>query len=216
MPDSAPARRPGEVTRLLEQASYGNKEALDRLFPLVYEELRRLAHGRLRFERPGHTLETGALVHEAYVRLVGQTRTEWRNSQHFFAVASEAMRRILVDYAKRRHAAKRGGAAVRLPLEEAADVPASGGPFSGGPFSDDQAAELLALDDALGRLAAFNPRGVQIAQYRYFGGLSIAEICEVMGLSERTVRRAWTVAKAWLRRELQDEADGVGAKPLNA
>lgn len=180
MPDSAAARHPGEVTRLLEQAADGDREAFDRLFPLVYAELERLAHNRLRFERPGHTLETRALVDEAYVRLVGQTRTEWRNTQHFFAVASEAMRRILVDYAKRRRATKRGGAAVHLPFDEVRDVPAPDGPFS-----DEQAAELMALDDALGRLADFNPRGVQIAQYRYFGGLSIAEVCEVMELSQR-------------------------------
>lgn len=203
MSDSAPARRPGEVTLLLELAAGGNRDAFDRLFPLVYEELERLAHSRLRFERPGHTLETGALVHEAYVKLVGQTRTEWRNAQHFFAVASEAMRRILVDYAKGRRAGKRGGGAVRVPIDDARDVPASAGPFP-----DDQAAELLALDAAMDRLAEFNPRGVQIARYRYFGGLSIAEICAVMGLSERTVRRSWTMAKAWLRRQLQDELPG--------
>lgn len=206
MPDSAAGRRPGEVTRLLERASRGDPEAFDRVFGLVYEELERLAHDRLRFERPGHTLETGALVHEAYVRLVGQTRTEWHDAQHFFAVASEAMRRILVDHAKRRRAAKRGDGAIQVPLDEARDAR-----LPDGPYPDDQAVELLALDDALTRLAQFNPRGVQIAQYRYFAGLSIAEICEILGLSERTVRRAWTVAKAWLRRELQDEAGGGGA-----
>lgn len=204
MPDSAPARRPGEITELLELAAHGDEEAFDRLFPLIYEQLKKLARDRLRSERPGHTLETSALVHEAYVRLVGQTRTEWQNSHHFLAVASQAMRRILVDYAKRRHAMKRGGAAVHVPLDEAGDIP-----LADGPLSDDQAAELCALDDALIRLAEFNPRGVQIAQYRYFGGLSIVEICDLMGLSERTVRRAWTMAKAWLRRELQEEGGGV-------
>lgn len=197
MSESAPSRQPGAVTALLEQAGRGDQGAFDRLFPLVYDELRRLAHQRLRAERPGHTLETGALVHEAYLRLVGQTRTDWQNSPHFFAIASQAMRRILVDYAKRRRASKRGGGAVHLPLDELGELPLDGSPFSAG--RDD---ELVALDEALARLAEFNPRGVQVAQFRYFVGLSNAEIGELMGLSERTVRRAWTVAKAWLRREL--------------
>lgn len=209
MLEPGPDEQPGEATRLLERAARGDGQAFDRLFHLVYEELEELARRRLRGERDGHTLETGALVHEAYLRLVGQTRTDWRNSSHFFAVASQAMRRILVDYAKRRHAAKRGGRARAMPLDEARDFLAPDGSFS-----DDRAAELLALDEALSRLAEFNPRGVEVAQHRYFGGLSVAEIGEVMGLSERSVRRAWTGAKAWLRRELYpDPEDGDAAAP---
>ena len=205
MGDSDPAGRPGEITVLLGQAATGDQEAFDRLFPLVYEELKAIAHDRLRFERPGHTLETSALVHEVYVRLVGQTRAHWRNSSQFMAVASEAMRRILVDYAKRRRAAKRGGYAAQVTLDEARDVP---GPTA--PFSDGQAAELIALDDAMERLAQFNPRGAKIAQFRYFGGLSVEEICDLMGLSERTVRRAWTMGKAWLRKELGQDPRATG------
>jgi RNA polymerase sigma factor (TIGR02999 family) len=186
----------GGITALLREAGGGNRAAFDRLLPLVYAELKRLAHGRLRLERPGHTLGTTALVHEAYFRLVGQTRTEWQNRGQFFAVASEAMRRILLDYAKRRRAAKRGGAGRTVPLDDAVDVPA------GDLLSDDQSDELLALDGALRRLAEFNPRGAQVVQYRFFGGLSVEEIGAITSTSERTVRRAWMVAKAWLRQEL--------------
>jgi RNA polymerase sigma factor (TIGR02999 family) len=190
---------PVGITALLDAAAGGNREAFDRLLPLVYDELKQVARGRLRLERPGHTLDTTALVHEAYFRLVGQTRTAWNGRHHFFAVASEAMRRILVDYAKRRRAAKRGGARVHLPLDEAGHVPA------GESLTDGQVDELLALDGALRRLADFNPRGAQVVQYRYFGGLSLAEIGHLTGTSERTVRRTWTVAKAWLRREVERE-----------
>ncbi len=196
------AESPGEITALLREASRGNKEAFDRLLPLVYDELKRLASGKLRLERPGHTLSTTALVHEAYFKLVGQTRTDWRNASQFFAVASEAMRRILIDYAKQRRAAKRGGSASRLPLDEAEDIPA------GALFSDDQAEELLALDDALHRLAAFNPDGARVVQYRFFGGLSLEEVGRLMGTSERTARRAWSMAKAWLRQELEGDLEG--------
>jgi len=199
-----PAEGPGEITALLQEASRGNKEAFDRLLPLVYDELKRVARGKLRLERPGHTLSPTALVHEAYFKLVGQTRTDWQNARQFFAVASQAMRRILIDYAKQRRAAKRGGSAHRLPLDEAEDVPA------GALFSDDQAEELLALDGALTRLAEFNPDGAKVVQYRFFGGMSLEEVGELMGTSERTARRAWSMAKAWLRQELEDDLEGGG------
>jgi RNA polymerase sigma factor (TIGR02999 family) len=204
-----PDQRPGEITRLLQDATGGQREALDRLLPLVYDELSQIARGRLRFEQSGHTLNTHALVHEAYLKLVDQTRAQWQSRNHFFAVASEAMRRILIDYAKRRRAGKRGGQSPHVPLEEAGELVASD-PL----FSDEQATELLALDDAMSRLAAFNPQGARVVQYRFFGGLSNEEVADVMGLSERTVRRAWTMAKAWLRGEL-DDAIPTGASLLS-
>ncbi len=194
-----PERHPegaGDITGLLRRAAHGDRTAFDRLLPLVYDELRHLAHAKLRLEQAGHTLQTTALVHEAYLRLVDQTRVEWNGRHHFFAVASEAMRRILIDYARRRRAAKRGGDARAVPLEAAAEVPADG------VLSAEQAEELLALDDALVRLATFNPEGARVVQFRFFGGLTNQEVAEVLGTSERTVRRAWTVAKAWLGREL--------------
>jgi RNA polymerase sigma factor (TIGR02999 family) len=193
---------PGDITRLLREVSQGNRDAFDRLVPLVYGELSVLARHKLRFEQVGHTLNTTALVHEAYLKLVDQTRAEWHGRHQFFAVASEAMRRILIDYAKRRKAGKRGGGRADVPLDQAGDLP------SGDLFEDAQADELLALDEALTRLAEFNPQGARIVQYRFFGGLSNDEIAELLGTSARTVRRSWTVAKAWLRRELGAVVDG--------
>jgi RNA polymerase sigma factor (TIGR02999 family) len=187
----------GEITRLLAGAQQGNREALDALLPLVYDEMRRIAHGRLRSERDGHTLNTTALVHEAYLKLVDQTRVEWQSRGHFFAVAAEAMRRILVDYAKGRRASKRGGGAGSVELEAARNV------STDSPFTDDEALELIELDGALDRLAAFNRQGALVVQYRFFGGLSTDEVAEVLGCSERTVRRSWTAARAWLRSELE-------------
>ncbi len=197
-----PHREPGEITGLLHLAAEGDRGAFDRLLPLVYVQLTGIARRRLRLERTGHTLDTGALVHEAYLKLVDQTRADWRNRHQFFAVASEAMRRILIDYAKRRRAGKRGGGAGHVPLDDAVDLP------DHDVFTDGQAAELLALDEAMNRLADFNPDGARIVQYRFFGGLSNDEVAAMMGTSERTVRRAWTVAKAWLRHELTDALDG--------
>ncbi len=191
---------PGDVTRLLQEASRGDKTAFDQLLPLVYDELKRVARGKLRYERTGHTLNTTALVHEAYLKLVDQSRVEWQSRTHFFAIASQAMRRILIDYAKMRKAAKRGGEARHLPLEAAEEAS-----LSDALFSEEQAGELLALDEALHRLARFNRRGADVVQYRFFGGLSHQEVSEVMGVSEITVRRSWTLAKSWLRRELRDE-----------
>lgn len=185
-----------DITQLLRDASGGDRRAFDRLLPLVYDELRRTAHGRLRAERDGHTLNTTALVHEAWLRLVDQTRVEWQSRAHFFAVASDAMRRILIDHARRSRAGKRGAGAVVVPLDAALDTE---DPLA---LPDEQADELLALDDALARLAAFNPQGALVVQYRFFGGLTTDEIAAVLGTSERTARRTWTVARAWLRREL--------------
>lgn len=192
MPESTPADQ-RRLTEMLEQASGGDVDAMNRLFPLVYEELRVLARSRLRMEREGHTLRTTALVHEAYVKLVGQTRVQWRDRAHFYAVASTAMRRILIDYAEKRVAQKRGGGAVHLPLEEAELV-----------FSEERLDDLLALDEALERLKAFNPQGAAVVEYRFFGGLTYEEIGEVIGTSAVTVRRAWSAARAWLHRALRE------------
>ncbi len=210
MPSSPSPSSSSEITGLLHEAARGDRSAFDRLLPLVYEELNRLARARLRRERPGHTLNTTALVHEAYLKLVDQTEAQWRNRHQFFAVASEAMRRILIDYAKRRGTSKRGGRVPHVDLDEAGQVPAGEGLFT-----DDQATELIALDEALHRLAGFNPQGARVVQYRFFGGLSIEEAAEVLGTSDRTVRRAWTVAKAWLRRELGGGLDHASALLIN-
>ncbi len=183
------------VTALLNAMRGGEPEALDRLMPLVYEELRRLAHHKLRFERHGHTLNTTALVHEAYFRLADQRWGQVHDRTHFLAIAAQAMRRILVSYTRKHNAAKRGGGKVKLPFDEALD----GDPFA---YSEDRATELLVLDEALTRLEAFNERGCRVVEYRFFGGLSYDEIADVMGLSSATVRRAWDLAKMWLSREL--------------
>lgn len=177
---------------LLEWDAPGERRPVDRLLPLVYEELRRIAHRQLRRERPGHTLNTTALVHEAYLRLVDQTRARWVDRAHFFAVAAGVMRRILVDYARRFRAAKRGGDAQRVDLDAAE-------------LSLDQRSEvLIGLDEALGRLAELNPRLSQVVEYRFFGGMTEEETAEALGVTDRTVRRDWMKAKAWLSRELQD------------
>lgn len=189
----SPARQEA-VTALLAQASGGDREAFDRLLPAVYDELRQLAGARLRFERDGHTLNATALVHEAYFRLVGQERVEWKGRAHFFAIASQAMRRILINYAEARNAQKRGGGATHVSIDAAAET-----------MDPTQATELLALDEALKELERFNERGARVVEYRFFGGLTHDEIAEAMGLSEVTVRRAWRSARAWLRDALDDE-----------
>ncbi len=181
------------VTRLLIEAGSGNVDALNRLLPLVYNELRRIAHNRLRGERDGHTLSTTALVHEAYLKLAGYESIQWQNRAHFYAVSSRVMQRILVNYAEMARAAKRGGKAIHIALEEV-----------GLALDDAQTDELLAIDDALTRLRQFNPRGADVVVHRFFGGLSADEIAEVLGTSTITVHRAWAAAKTWLRRELRD------------
>ncbi len=181
---------PENVTRLLQAWSGGDREALDRLFPTLYEELRRQAARHLRAERAGHTLQTTALVHEAYLRLVDQREVRCQNRAHFFGIAAQAMRRILVDHARSRHAAKRGGSAIQVPLEEAHAV------------ADASGVDLLDLDEALTRLAALDPQQARIVELRYFSGMSIEETAEVLGISPATVKRDWSMARAWLRREL--------------
>ncbi|MGH9935201.1 MAG: sigma-70 family RNA polymerase sigma factor [Blastocatellia bacterium] len=179
-----------EVTRLLVAWSDGDQAALEQLAPLVYSELRRLARRHLGRERQGHTLQTTALVHEAYIRLIDQQEVRWQNRAHFFAIAAQMMRRILVDYARARNYAKRGGGAQMVSLDEAMEV------------SDERAADVIALDDALAALAGLDQRKSRIIELRFFGGLSIEETAEVLGLSPGTVMREWTFAKAWLRREI--------------
>ena len=178
------------VTQLLQEWQAGDRQALDRLTPLVYEELRRQASHYLRHERPGHTLQTTALVHEAYLRLVDAQDVQWQDRAHFFAVAANLMRRILVEHARKKGADKRGGSAIRLELDEAMLV-------AGAPDVD-----LLAVDEALEKLAAFDPQQAQIVEVRFFSGLSVEETAEVLGVSPRTVKRDWSVARAWLRREI--------------
>lgn len=182
-----------QATQLLKAWSGGDRVAADRLFPLVYDELRRLAHAKLRRERPGHTLSTTALVHEAYLRLIDQTRVEWQSRAHFFAIAAQAMRRILVDYARRRCAQKRGGPQRPLALEE------------GQVAVDEQAALVVTLDAALRRLGARSERMACVVECRFFGGLTQRETAEALGVSARTVRRDWQKARAWLYKELKPE-----------
>ena len=185
---------PQEVTALLVDWSKGDQAALDKLMPLVYEELHRLARYYMRMERPGHTLQTTALINEAYLRLIDQQNVRWQNRAHFFGIAAQLMRRIVEDHARNHSRAKRGGGAHQVSLDETALV------------SEGRAAELVALDDALQRLAAIDARKNQLVELRFFGGLSTEETAEVMKLSPRTVEREWNMAKAWLRREISNEA----------
>lgn len=182
----------GEVTRLLGELNQGGRNALDHLFSLVYQELQAIARRRLRSERSDHTLNTTGLVHEAYLKLIGLDRLEYQNRAHFFAVAARAMRRILVDHAVSSKAQKRGGERRKVRLEDA------------GLLAEQAADELLALDDALRRLAEINERQATLVECRYFAGLSIAETAEALGVSPATVKREWTVARAWLHRELSE------------
>jgi RNA polymerase sigma factor (TIGR02999 family) len=190
-------RSSGEVTRLLHEVSAGNRTAFDQLVPLVYDELHRIATNRIRAEPVGHTLTPTALVHEAYLQMVQQDRAQWHSRAHFFAVAAQAMRRILINYAKMKDRLKRGGGSVPIDL----DVAEAMGATAVG-FRDDQAEDLLTLDAALDELRSFNPDGAAVVEYRFFGGLQFKEIAEVTGVSEVTVRRRWTTARAWLRRAL--------------
>jgi len=180
-----------EITRMLQEWSGGKQEALDALLPLVYEELHRQASRYLHRERAGHTLQTTALIHEAYLKLIDQRTVNWQNRAHFFGVAAQAMRRILVDYARGKHREKRGGIGENLPLEEAGLV-----------VSEERNIDLIALDEALTRLAGFDGRQARIVELRYFSGLSIEETAEVLRISPATVKSDWNVAKAWLRHEI--------------
>jgi RNA polymerase sigma factor (TIGR02999 family) len=190
---SLPEISPSQVTELLMQWKHGDQEAPRVLLPLVYDELRRLARHHLRFERPDHTLQSTALVHEAYLRMVKPGSLQLESRGHFFALASQLMREILVDYARQRRAAKRDGG-ERLTLDEAAELAGSKG------------VDLLALDDALNQLAKMNSRQSRIVELKFFGGLSIREVAEVLGVSSATVERDWAVARAWLYREISRTA----------
>ncbi|MGA3040273.1 MAG: sigma-70 family RNA polymerase sigma factor [Bryobacteraceae bacterium] len=187
-----------DISMLLRAWSDGDQSALEKLTPFVYGELRRLASRYLKRERPGHSLQTTALVNEAYLRLVDYERMQWQDRAHFFAVSAQVMRRILVEHA-RRHNLKRGGGVPHLSLEEAAVV-------GGG-----QDADLVALDDAMNGLARIDPRKVQVVEMRFFGGLSVEETAEVLKISPVTVKRDWRGARAWLYRELTGgKTDGLG------
>ncbi len=181
------------VTQLLQDWSKGNQQALEELLPLIYNELRKLAHNFLYRERSGHTLQTTALVHEAYLKLIDQKDVRWQNRSHFFAIAARAMRRILIDSARRHAAMKRGGPQEKLSLDDAPDV------------SLEPNTKLLALDEALNRLAEIDPEQARVVELRYFGGLTIEETAEVMKSSPATVKREWAMARAWLHQALNDE-----------
>jgi len=191
-----PTPEPQRLTELLVAWSDGDQKALDELFPLVYDELRQVARRQMRRERPGHTLRTTALVNDAYLRLVDQREVRWQNRAHFFAIAAQMMRRILVDHARAKRYEKRGGGAAHVPLEEAAVL------------VHGKEAEIVALDEALTTLAGIDPRRARVVELRYFGGLSNEEIAEVLKVSPNTVTRDWNMARAWLYRELSGEADG--------
>ncbi len=185
------ADKPKEITRMLQEWSSGKQEALDALLPLVYAELHRQASRYLRRERAGHTLQTTALIHEAYLKLVDQRTVNWQNRAHFFGIAAQLMRRILVDYAKARHRAKRGGIGEDLPIE-ANTLAVSG----------ERSIDLVALDEALTRLAVFDERQARIVELRYFSGLSIEETAKALRISPATVKTDWRTAKAWLHQEI--------------
>ena len=193
--ESMAENSPPDITKLLQDWSDGRREALDAIVPLVYDELRRQARHYLRRERAEHTLQTTALVNEAYLKLVEQNRVVWQNRAHFFGIAANLMRRILVDYAKTKNRLKRGGSAENLPLEEAFYIAAT----------DENEIDLLALDKVLNELAEIDQQQAKIVELRFFSGLSIAETAEVLKISPATVKRDWQMAKAWLHHELSRE-----------
>jgi RNA polymerase sigma factor (TIGR02999 family) len=193
-----------ETTQLLVDWTSGNKAALDQLMPLVYKELRRLARHYLRKERHNHTLQSAALVNEAYVRLVDYSNLRWQDRAQFFGLAAQLMRRILIDHARKHHYAKRGGGARRVALDEAALL------------SEERASDLVALDDALTSLAEMDPRKSQVVELRFFGGLNIEETAEVLNISSMTVQREWRWAKAYLYREIgKESSNGAGTLAEN-
>ena len=179
-----------EMTQLLKKAQAGDRESLDRLLPIVYDELRRVAAKQLRSERENHTLQATALVHEAYLRLIEQREVDWENRRHFFSIAAEMMRRILVNYAVQKKAEKRGEGVTRIELEDAVS------------FAEDSDFDVVSLDDALKRLAKLDEIQAQIVELRFFGGLTIEETAEVLEISDSTVKREWRMAKAWLKTQL--------------
>jgi RNA polymerase sigma-70 factor (ECF subfamily) len=185
---------PHDVTELLVDWSNGNHAALDKLMPLVNRELHRLAHHYMRRENAGHTLQTTALVNEAYLKLINQKHVHWKNRAHFFALSAQLMRRILVDHARSRQYAKRGGGAFRISFDEALVV------------SPERGADLVALDEALSKLTSIDPRKGKVVELRFFGGLSVEETAEALQISGVTVMREWSMAKAWLYNSLHNEA----------
>lgn len=193
MASMEPARE--DVTVLLAELTRGNDQAARRLIPLVYDELRRLAGGYMRRERSDHTLQATALVHEAYLKLVEQRSVDWQGRAHFFGIAAQMMRRILIDHARAHLREKRGGGEEMVPLDE------------GLVFSPQQSSELLKLEESLERLTALDPRQGKIVELRFFGGLTVEETAEVLGISPKTVKRDWSVAKAWLHGDLKQSHD---------
>ena len=191
-----------QITQLLQSWSHGDEAAIDKLMPLVYDELHRMARRYMSNEKPDHTLQATALVNEAYLRLVDASGANWQNRSHFFAVSAQVMRRILVDWARSRHAAKRGNDVPALELDEALAVPIKTG------------TDIVAVDDALKALTLFDSRKSQIVELRFFGGLSVKETAAVLKVSEETVHRDWRLAKSWLRRELgRDPGRDPGLNP---
>ncbi len=191
---------PQKLTQLLSAWGKGDRSALEKLLPLVHAELRRIARRQMSHERPGHTLQATALVNEAYLKLAGQQEFEWQNRAHFFAVAAQVMRHILIDHARAHARDKRGGGAIQVSLNEAAEV-------------EEQAEQFIALDEALRTLEHVDPQKSKIVELRYFGGLSIEETADVLNISPRTVRREWQRAKAWLYRMIA-EGTGDETRPL--
>ena len=185
MPEAGP-----NISQLLHELSQGRRDALDRLLPLVYDQLRRIAHGQMRGEHTGHTLSTTALVHEAYLRLVKLDQVQWQDRVHFFAMAARLMRRVLIDYARARTREKRGGEAIRVPLEEAMDLPVA------------RVDDVLELEDALTRLERLSERQCRVVECRCFASMSVEETATALGVSPATVKRDWAVSRAWLNREL--------------
>jgi RNA polymerase sigma factor (TIGR02999 family) len=188
------------VTQLLFDWQRGDQSALKKLTPLIYDELRRMAHRYVQHERNGHTLQTTALVHEAYVRLAGQETPEWQNRSHFFAVTAQVMRHILIDHARRRRYLKHGGQFQQVSMEEASLM------------SEERAADLVALDEALDELKNFDPRKSKVVELRYFGGLSLEETAQALEISVMTVRRDWRAAKAWLFRRMNLKDEGLSPR----
>ena len=193
MPELQPVHADRDITQLLRDWGRGEASAMDRLMPVVYNELRRIARNFMRRQNPGHTLQTTALVNEAYLNLVGSSRVNWQSRTHFFAIAAQLMRRVMVDSARRKKSRKRGGEFLRVTLDDGAEIPAENN------------TDLVALDEALTRLAALDPRHARIVELRYFGGLTEEQIAAALGVSERTVRRDWVLARSWLFRELTQE-----------
>jgi RNA polymerase sigma-70 factor, ECF subfamily len=192
MPDAE-----GEVTRLLVQLRAGKEDVAGQLVPLVYDELRRIAGALMRRERPDHTLQATAVVNEAYLRLAGEQEIQWQNRAHFFAIAAKTMRRVLLDYARQRHAERRGGEGARKVDIDAELL-----------ITDDRLEDVVALDEVLSRLSEMDPEQGRIVELRFFAGLNVEETAEVMGISPRTVKREWKLAKAWLDRELATTRSG--------